>query len=156
MESVTTKNPDETLALGEVLGRLLRPGDVVVLDGDLGAGKTLLTKGIAQGLGMAASDVTSPTFSLVHEHEGAVSLYHLDLYRLETPEELQNLGYEDYFYGDGICVIEWPERAAAFLPAEYLAVTLRKAGEAVRQIEFTPYGKRYAALVQALKEAFLC
>ncbi len=156
MEFVTTRHPDQTLAVGERLGSALQPGDIVALDGDLGAGKTLLTKGIARSLGISDSDVTSPTFSLIHEYAAPVPLYHFDLYRLEDPEELWNLGYEDYFFGQGICVIEWAERITAYLPAEYLAVIMQKTGDTERVMEFVPFGKRYAAVVQAVKEALPC
>lgn len=111
MPSVLSTSPDETLRLGEQWGREARPGWVIGLTGDLGAGKTQLVKGIARGLGIA-SRVQSPTFTLVHEYqEGRLPLYHIDLYRLDTPAQVVAAGLEEYFYQtDGVTVVEWVER----------------------------------------------
>ena len=114
--TIHTHDADETIAFGERLGSLLGPNDVVALRGDLGAGKTTLTRGIALGLGLDA-DVHSPTFNLIHEHSGPLPLYHIDLYRLETEQDIETLGIEEYLYGGGVSVIEWAERMAGLLPA---------------------------------------
>src|SRR3990170_4836152 len=111
MLTICTENADETISFGEALGSRLGPGDVVALFGELGSGKTTLTKGIARGAGVAA-EVFSPTFTLIHEHPGRVPFYHVDLYRLTGQEDVEDLGIEEYLYGQGLVVIEWAERAA--------------------------------------------
>ncbi len=119
-----TAAPAETLALGARLAAALQPGDVVALYGDLGAGKTHLVKGLAVGLGLSADEVASPTFVLVHEYPTDPPLYHFDAYRTERPEEFTRLGFEEYAEGDGICVVEWPERIAGLLPPRTLRLRL--------------------------------
>lgn len=110
------KNEEDTRDFGLDLGRSLQKGDVVALIGDLGTGKTALTKYIAQGLGIR-DIITSPTFTIVQEYrEGRLPLYHFDVYRIGEPEEMYELGYEEYFYGDGVCVIEWADRIEELLP----------------------------------------
>ena len=122
---LTTASVDETMELGCRLAERLSPGSVVALSGDLGTGKTHLVKGIADGLGYDPAAVRSPTFTIVHVHEGArLPLYHFDLYRLQTPDELYELGYEEYVYGTGVTVVEWPERAADLLPDDTLWIRL--------------------------------
>lgn len=91
-------------------------GDVVCLKGELGAGKTHLVKGMAQGFGLNANEVSSPTYTLIHEYSGDLPLYHFDCYRMESPAEALEIGAEEYFYGDGVCVIEWPERIEQLIP----------------------------------------
>ena len=103
--TILTNGRDETVGFGRRLGKLLRPGDVIALYGDLGAGKTTLTRGIADGLGLKA-DIHSPTFTLIHEHPGAIPLYHVDLYRLSSEDEVEALGLDEYLYGDGVTVLE--------------------------------------------------
>lgn len=128
---ITTTGPDRTRDLGRRIARVLRPGDVVLLHGDLGAGKTTLSQGIATGLGVA-STVQSPTFVLVHDHAGqtadgeSIALHHLDLYRLSGAAEVESIGYDDYLTpDDGISVVEWPERAGELLPDQFLLVEIR-------------------------------
>lgn len=131
-----TNTPEETEALGQRLAPLLRPGMVVALYGDLGAGKTHLVKGIAAGLGVAPEVVTSPTFTLVQVYEGRdFPLYHLDAYRITRLDEFHELGYEDYFFGEGLCVVEWPERVEALLPTTTLRLHLAHGGYNRRRIE---------------------
>jgi len=113
---INTTYPGQTEALGKSLAKRLKAGDVVALYGDLGAGKTCLVRGLAQALGTAEDTVTSPTFTLLNEYQGRIPLYHFDLYRLHTPQELEDLGCDDYFYGDGICILEWAEKAGVLLP----------------------------------------
>ena len=118
-----TGSAEETEQLGERIGRALKPGAVVALIGELGAGKTILTKGIARGL--EVSDlVHSPTFTFIHEHNGRVPVYHFDLYRLESAEQIEDLGYEDYFYGPGVTIIEWAEKIADLLPPDRLEIRI--------------------------------
>jgi tRNA threonylcarbamoyladenosine biosynthesis protein TsaE len=114
---------EETLEIGRRLAEDLRPGDVVALSGELGAGKTTLVKGIALGLGVR-EPVTSPTFTLIQEYEGRLPVYHVDLYRIREAESLEDLGLEEYFYGTGVTLVEWPEKAASFLPPSALTVNI--------------------------------
>ena len=116
-EIFTTESPRETQALGEKLGQTLKQGDVIALIGDLGTGKTCLTQGIARGVGIAPNEiVSSPSYILINEYNGAIPIYHIDLYRLENSEEIAELGLSEYVEGDGICIIEWAERMADALP----------------------------------------
>lgn len=131
------------------MGRLLRPGDVVALFGDLGAGKTVLTKGIAEGLGVAA-EVHSPTFTLIHEHPGPTPLYHVDLYRLADESEAEALGIDEYIYGDGVTVIEWADRMRPLLPAGRIDIELRLKGDTARELAFETDSERLAAVVKEL------
>lgn len=124
------------MALGERLAAHLNPGDVVALYGDFGAGKTHLVKGIARALDVPPDAVHSPTFTIVHEYDGAVPIYHMDAYRIEHPDELYELGYEEYFYGEGLCLIEWPARVEALLPDDALRLRLTHRGADRRLIEW--------------------
>ncbi len=145
----TSRSASETFAFGERLGRQVGPGSVLCLYGELGAGKTVLTKGIARGAGVADErEVTSPTFVLVHEHEGRLPIYHLDAYRLHGAEELLDIGIEEYFYGRGICIVEWADRAAAILPADRLDITLHHRGPNERTIVWQAHGPQHARLVE--------
>ena len=131
---VDTASPDETVALGRRLAAALQPGDVVALYGDLGAGKTHLVKGLCAGLGVPPAHVTSPTFTLVNEYDGDLPVFHFDAYRIERPEEFFQLGYEDYFFGDGVSLVEWPERVEALVPPEAIRLRLTHGGGDVRRI----------------------
>jgi tRNA threonylcarbamoyladenosine biosynthesis protein TsaE len=116
MIRIVTHTEEETIAAGEELARRLVPGSVVALVGDLGAGKTRFTKGISRGLGIA-ENVASPTFTIVNEHRGGLlPLYHFDCYRLKSPAELDEIGFDEYIYGDGVCVLEWAELIGSRLP----------------------------------------
>ncbi|MCL2747813.1 MAG: tRNA (adenosine(37)-N6)-threonylcarbamoyltransferase complex ATPase subunit type 1 TsaE [Oscillospiraceae bacterium] len=112
----------DTEALGEALGRKISTPSVVALSGDLGAGKTVFARGLARGLGVD-SPVTSPTFALVHEHRGRLPLFHFDLYRLDGPQDLFDIGWDDYL-GGGVCVVEWGDRAAGEMPPGTLTITI--------------------------------
>jgi tRNA threonylcarbamoyladenosine biosynthesis protein TsaE len=129
----TTASAEETRALGERLGRRLEPGDVVALYGGLGSGKTTLAQGICRGLGVREV-VNSPTFTIVNEYRGRCPVYHLDCYRLEGAEDLAGLGCEEYFYGDGVCLIEWAEKAADVLPPVRFDVRCEQIGVERREI----------------------
>ena len=136
-----SESPTETKGLGERIGKLLLPGDSVALTGELGSGKTVLTKGIARGLGIKGDPVRSPSFVLIKEYSGKIPLFHFDLYRLKKPEELNTIGYEEYFSGKGIVVIEWAERAKNFLPEEYLEIKLLIISKNKRKISLTAKGE---------------
>ena len=140
----------QTQRLGARLGELLDAGSVVLLEGGLGAGKTVLAQGIAQGLGID-DPVTSPTFTLIHEYAGRLPLYHVDLYRLAGDADAAAIGLEEYVYGDGVTVIEWPDRAGTLLPTDHLSVALRPIAETKRALRFTPRGARYGELVTRFK-----
>ena len=130
-----TKSAAETRALGEKLAARLRPGDVLLLEGDLGAGKSELTRGIAKGLGVAET-VTSPSFTILNVYEsGRCPLYHFDWYRLESSEELYELGMDEYLGGDGIAVVEWPGRCPDAVPESAVRIRMTAAGENERLIE---------------------
>ena len=134
-----THSPEETQEIGAQIGTQLSPGDVVALIGDLGAGKTCLTQGIAQGVGVYQDQtVNSPSYILINEYEGKIPIYHIDLYRLERLEDIVALGLEDYFGGDGICVIEWGDRMGELLPESHIQVTITAEDEFTRVIEVSP------------------
>jgi tRNA threonylcarbamoyladenosine biosynthesis protein TsaE len=148
-------SPAQTIRVGQRLGELLRPGDLVLLQGEFGAGKTHLTKGIAQGLG-SADLVTSPSFVLINEYrageaQGRFAIYHADLYRIAEAAELPGIGLDDALSGDGVCLIEWPEQALGWLSDDYLVVQLRHLSETKRVLRFVPHGKRYEDLLEAFK-----
>lgn len=154
---VISHSPDHTLYLGQCLGALLQPGDVLLLLGDIGVGKTHLAKGIVRGTG-SPDLVTSPSFVLVNEYRGGPSLqgermYHLDLYRMEDAAEVTTVGLDDMLDGEGVCLIEWAERAADWLPPEHLAISLRHLDETSRVLRVEPCGERYHRLVEAFRQA---
>ena len=133
-------SPEETRRIGSLLARQLRTGDVLILHGDLGAGKSELTRGIAAGLGVTTT-VTSPSFTILNVYEdGRLPLYHFDWYRLESSEELYELGMDEYLGGDGVAVVEWPSRCPDAVPECRLDVTLMPMEDDVREITFTPCG----------------
>lgn len=151
MHSLELSCLERTETLGKSLGTVAAPGDVITLAGPLGAGKTALTQAIARGLGVAPEIyVTSPTFSLLHEYRGRIPLYHMDLYRLAGEEEIESLGFPEYFYGDGLTVIEWPERLGSLMPAERLHIDLAISGETSRSARLTEYGSLWQKKVTDL------
>jgi tRNA threonylcarbamoyladenosine biosynthesis protein TsaE len=142
-----------TIKIGRAIARHARKGDIVCLSGQLGAGKTVLTKGIAAGLGIAKNKLISPTFVLIREYPHArLPLYHFDLYRLNTPSDILVLGYEEYFYDDGLTVVEWAERLKYLLPAEYLKIELRIRKDKKRLLVFEAAGSRYRRLLKEINE----
>ncbi|MBE5795517.1 MAG: tRNA (adenosine(37)-N6)-threonylcarbamoyltransferase complex ATPase subunit type 1 TsaE [Clostridiales bacterium] len=130
----------QTQQLGGILAKQLQPGDVLLMLGDMGVGKSEFTRGLARGLGITGY-VTSPTFTILQVHEeGRMPLYHFDWYRLSDVEELYELSMDEYLYGDGVSVIEWPSRAEEAIPESYLQVELIPVGDEERVIELTPVG----------------
>ena len=118
--------PEDTFALGQKIGELVKPGTVISLVGDLGVGKTVFTQGLAKGLGIT-EPVNSPTFTIVQVYEeGRLPLYHFDVYRIDDIEEMDEIGYEDYVYGEGVCLIEWANLIEEILPDHYQKITIRK------------------------------
>lgn len=137
---IETRSAEETRALGYRLAKLLRPGDIVLLQGELGAGKSELARGVARGLGVTGP-VPSPSFTILNAYdEGSLPFYHFDWYRIDDPEEIAEMGFEEQLHGDGVSLIEWSERAAEFLPERVLNVCIHPVDESTRQIVFEPRG----------------
>lgn len=146
------------------LGELLQGGELILLDGQLGTGKTTFAQGLAQGMGID-ENINSPTFTLLKEYAGrsrpatqgtlprkGPALYHFDLYRLDNPEEIVDLGFEDYFFSDGVCVVEWAEKAASFWPPEYLNIRMKIMSETKRGLLFIATGERYCELLRQFQK----
>ncbi len=148
MSALESGGPEETRRLGEALGRAAEAGDVVLLSGELGAGKTVFVQGIARGLGFEAP-VSSKSFVLLGEYAGRLTLYHADLYRLDSPEEVQELALDE-ISRDGVLVVEWPERGDLVLPEERLLLRFEVTGLETRRIAVEATGKRALALAEAL------
>ncbi len=135
--NIVSHSEAETIALAGKLVSYFKSGDVIVLEGRLGAGKTVFVKGLAAALGIDESLVNSPSFTLVNEYPGSRPLYHFDLYRLENPEELYEIGWDEYAGRDGIVIVEWGEKAHEYLPERYYLITFAVSGESERQIEIS-------------------
>ena len=148
-QRIVSNDPQETIKTAARFARHLKKGDIVLLKGELGAGKTTFTKGLAKGLGIEINDVNSPTFILMNYYEGRLPVYHFDFYRLTQDKELKTVEIDEYFYGHGVTVIEWPERLGELAPKEFLQVTLEHQGEHQRGIMFTAAGQDY---LKRLKE----
>lgn len=141
----------DTEKLGEQLGKVLKEGDILCLNGDLGAGKTTLTKSIGVGLGVDEY-ITSPTFSLINEYRGRIPVYHFDVYRLENVDELDDLGFDEYFFGEGVCIIEWAEKIEKMLPKEIVILDIEK-GEDIdkRIVSITGTNDRYKEVLREME-----
>jgi len=144
-------SPEQTQRLGKCLGEIAQAGDLFLLAGTLGSGKTCLAQGIACGLGVQEYAV-SPTFVLVREYHGRLPMYHIDLYRLDHIEEIIDLALEGYLYGQGICVIEWAEKGMDVLPCEHLLVKLSYNSASERSLVLEPRGERYRRMLASLKK----
>ncbi|MCQ2598406.1 MAG: tRNA (adenosine(37)-N6)-threonylcarbamoyltransferase complex ATPase subunit type 1 TsaE [Treponema sp.] len=133
MLTFKTKTPEETIELGRKIGKLLKKGDILAMQGTLAAGKTTITKGIADSLGVSDT-ITSPTFCLISEYEGKMPLYHMDVYRLEGTDDFENLGTEDMLYGEGVSIIEWSEKIMDALPKKTIILKLEPQDDGSRII----------------------
>ncbi len=149
--SLVSHSPEQTQELGRRLGRLAQAGDVFLLAGNLGSGKTCLTQGIAWGGGVKEY-AFSPSFVLVREYHGRLPLYHIDLYRLERIEEIVDLRLEEYLYGQGLCVIEWAEKGMEVMPEEHLLIKLDYISPAERSLSLEPKGSHYQQLLELLEK----
>lgn len=143
--NVHSASLEDTVALARDISSQLQGGEVITLTGDLGAGKTSFTQGLAQGLGVKRH-VNSPTFTIIKEYQGSsLALYHMDVYRIG--DEFEELGFDEYFYGAGVCVVEWPEMIHQQLPQERLDITILKQGEQAREFKLVAKGKRYEQIL---------
>jgi len=147
---VTSTSPERTRGIGVRIGEIAAPCDVILLVGALGVGKTCLTQGIAQGLGVGDRAV-SPSFVLVREYRGRLPLYHIDLYRLDRLEEIADLGLDDYLYGNGVSVVEWADKGLAALPFDHMIIEMHYLGQTRRRLTFSPTGARYGDMLSRLR-----
>ena len=150
MEKVVfqTKSTSETIRIGKSIGSLLMSGDVVALVGELGTGKTQFIKGLATGVGVGKPTyISSPSFTLINEYAGKVPFYHIDLFRLKSEREAEELGLEEYFQGGGITAIEWADKMPSFLPQEMLWIHIRYTGKHTRSFEIIAKGKRFEKMI---------
>ena len=153
--SFSSASPEETRALGEALGRVLQEGDFVGLVGDLGAGKTELARGIARGVGLRDEDVTSPSFSIVHQHRGRIRLTHADLYRLNGPADLDGTGFHELRDGPGATLVEWVDRIPGAAPPDAMRIVLLDSAENARELVITTSGPRSEHLLQRWKDELI-
>ncbi|APQ98152.1 tRNA (adenosine(37)-N6)-threonylcarbamoyltransferase complex ATPase subunit type 1 TsaE [Clostridium botulinum] len=136
---------NKTIDIGNFIGRHCNSGDILCLNGDLGAGKTHLSKGIAKGLNIK-DNITSPTFNIVNEYDGRLKLYHFDVYRVNDPDEIEAIGFDEYIFGEGISIIEWSDYIEDLIPNEHMDIRINKIpekGESYRKITINYYGNRY-------------
>ncbi len=151
-----TQSASETIRIGKKIGSLLLPGDIVALVGELGAGKTQFIKGLAAGVGVGKSTyISSPSFTLINEYVGKVRFYHIDLFRLKSEKEVEELGLEEYFQGGGITAIEWADKIPSLLPEEILWINICYTGKNTRSFEMIGKGKRYLNLLEQIQSSEL-
>ena len=148
MKKIYLENEQKTKEIGYKLGELLFPGSVICLIGDLGAGKTTMTQSLAQAL-KVDDYITSPTFTIVNEYEGDIPLYHFDVYRIGSSDEMYDIGYEEYINGEGVCIIEWANLIEDILPEEYLYIELNYK-DMSREMTLKPIGEKYEKIVEEL------
>lgn len=149
--SVTSTSPEDTRIIGAALGPVLLPGDVISLAGDLGAGKTVLVQGLAASLGVRGR-VTSPTFTIVHEYKARYPILHMDVYRLNSFQEVIDLGFEELLDPGAVLVVEWGEAVAPMLPSRYLEIDMRQGeGEDERLLYFKPHGSEWATKLESMR-----
>lgn len=150
-----THNAEQTQKFGVGIGKLAEAGDIYLLVGDLGAGKTCLTQGIAWGLDIQEYTL-SPSFVIMRELVGRLPLYHMDFYRLDNIEEISDLGLDDYLYGKGVCVIEWANKGLSVLPDDHLLIKINYIGENERNFELEARGERYVRMLTQLMDSIPC
>ena len=150
MVKIYLENEEKTREIGSKLGELLTPKSVICLIGDLGAGKTTMTQSLARALGVD-DYITSPTFTIVNEYEGRMPLYHFDVYRIGSSEEMYDIGFDEYIDGDGVCIIEWANLIEDILPDEclYIEMNYKETG---REMILTPKGEKYEEIVKELSK----
>ncbi len=153
MIEIISNGPEETQEVGRVLGGVAQPGDVFLLVGELGSGKTCLTQGIAWGLGVK-EQARSPTFVLVNQYQGRLMVYHVDLYRLDSVDEIWDLGLDEYLFSDGVCVIEWAEKAPEVFPQQHLLVQIEYLDETQRRLTIKAKGDAGRRLADRVRETF--
>lgn len=150
---LTSGSPGETERLGAIIGSLLRPGSFLALKGDLGGGKTCLTRGVVASLAPQSSAlVSSPTYAIMNSYPGNTPVYHFDFYRLTGDDDIADLGFEEFFYGDGVCVVEWSERLVELLPSDVLILLFEYSGEDQRLITITSSGQKSDNVLEQLAE----
>ena len=148
---LTSNSPEMTEQLGQLLGSRLEPGMFIALRGDLGGGKTCFTRGLTAGaVPQSAHLVASPTFAIMNEYPGIPPVYHFDFYRLSNSHEISELGFEEYLDGDGICIVEWPERLEELLPRDHLGITFSQSGNDQRTLTMESFGARHDKLLAEL------
>lgn len=150
---LTTSSPGETEQLGAVIGSLLQPGSFLALRGELGGGKTCFTRGVVASLAPQSKGlVASPTYAIMNCYHGSTPVYHFDFYRLTCDDDIAELGFEEYFYGDGVCVVEWSERLEELMPADVLTILFEYAGDEERRITITGSGPKSDTVLECLAE----
>jgi len=147
--TIITKSPEETKKIGKDISKLVKPGDLIAFYGELGAGKTCFIQGVSEGLEVK-DYVTSPSFTIINEYQGKIFVYHFDLFRLNDIEEILELGYEEYFYGNGLTVIEWANKIEKLLPKDHLKIDIKFKDCYKRRISFVPQGDRFNKLLEEL------
>lgn len=148
---IMSHSPAETIAIGCGLGKLLQPGDILCLAGELGAGKTCLARGVAMGLGADEARVSSPTFVLAQEYRGRIPVYHLDLYRLKSAEDVEDAGLAEYIGGDGVAVIEWPDIYSPLLDMDRLTVEIGTTAALERELVLAARGERFRRILEEMR-----
>ena len=146
---IITKSSEETKNIGKEVGKLTMPGDLLAFYGELGTGKTCFIQGISQELEVK-DYVTSPSFTIINEYQGKIPIYHFDLFRLNNEEEILELGYQEYFYGEGLTLIEWAEKIEQLLPKEHLKIVIKFKDRDKRTISFIPQGDRFDNFLKEL------
>ncbi len=154
---IETGEVEQTIELGNLIGSLLKAGDVVALMGQLGAGKTYLTKGIAEGQGVKdRKEVTSPSFVLIKQYMGRIPIYHFDAYRVKSPGEMYDIDCVGFFWGEGISIIEWADKVMECLPDDFIKITIETVGETSRDIHISYQGEKYRNFMEEFKEGAKC
>ncbi len=154
---IETGEVEQTIELGNLIGSLLKAGDVVALIGKLGAGKTYMTKGIAKGQGVKdRNEVTSPSYVLVKQYTGRMPIYHFDAYRLKSPDEMYDIDCVGFFWGEGLSIIEWADKVMECLPDDFIKITIKTVGQTSRDIHVSYKGERYRNFMEELKGSVKC